>query len=116
VAQTLLFIGDWDFSASVRDKEAAGQRIAIPVVSILKATVLFRECIITMLDERFNRLRATARYQGLLKTDLTDLERQFIERRLSEEQSEFELLSADIFPLEFKVQNDPARSTSQGTL
>ena len=72
-----------------------------------------------MLDAQFARLRThrnnIARYQGLLKTDLTDLERQFIERRLSEEQSEFELLSADTFPLEFKVQNDPARSTSQGT-
>ncbi len=49
-----------------------------------------------MLDERFVRLRThrdnIARYQGILKTDLTDLERQFIERRLSEEQSEFELL------------------------
>ena len=53
-----------------------------------------------MLDERFARLRThrnnIARYRGLLKTHLTDLERQFIERRLSEEQSEFELLSADI--------------------
>ena len=53
-----------------------------------------------MLDERFARLRThrnnIARYRGLLKTNLTDLERQFIERRLSEEQSEFELLSAGI--------------------
>ena len=51
-----------------------------------------------MLDERFARLRThrnnIARYRGLLRTSLTDLERQFIERRLSEEQSEFELLSA----------------------
>jgi hypothetical protein len=50
-----------------------------------------------MLDERFVRLRTSrnniARYRRLLKTDLTVLERQFIERRLSEEQSEFELLS-----------------------
>ena len=58
----------------------------------------FREWIITMLDERFARLRThrnnIARYRGLLKTNLAGLERQFIERRLSEEQSEFELLSA----------------------
>ena len=50
-----------------------------------------------MLDERFARLRThrnnIARYRSLLRTKLTDLERQFIERRLSEEQSEFELLS-----------------------
>ena len=67
------------------------------------------------MHERFARLRThrnnIARYRGLLKTSLTDLERQFIERRLSEEQSEFELLSAGTFPLAFKVQNDP---TSHG--
>jgi len=72
-----------------------------------------------MLDAQFARLRThrnnIARYRRLLNTNLTDLERQFIKKRLSEEQSEFELLSADTFPLEFKVQNDPARSTSQGT-
>ena len=55
-----------------------------------------------MLDERFVRLRShrnnIARYRRLLKTSLTDLERQFIERRLSEEQSEFELLSAGNLP------------------
>ena len=65
-----------------------------------------------MLDERFARVRThsnnIARYRGLLKTNLTDLERQFIERRLSEEQSEFELLSAGTFPVAIKVQNDPA--------
>ena len=68
-----------------------------------------------MLDAQFARLRThrnnIARYRRLLNTNLTDLERQFIEKRLSEEQSEFELLSGDIFPLEFEVQNDPARST-----
>jgi hypothetical protein len=81
------------------------------VVSIFKATVLFREWIITMLDERFVRLRThrdnIARYQGILKTDLTDLERQFIERRLSEEQSEFELLQT-ASRVTAKVQNGPA--------
>ena len=54
-----------------------------------------------MLDERFARLRThhnIARYRGLLRTNLTDLERQFVERRLSEEQSKFELLSAGTFP------------------
>ena len=70
-----------------------------------------------MLDERLVRLRThrnnIARYRRLLKTNLTDLERQFIERRLSEEQSEFELLSAGNLPLAAKVQNGPAaRSTS----
>ena len=61
-----------------------------------------------MLDERVARLRThrdnVARYRRLLQTKLTDLEREFIERRLSEEQSEFELLCAGTFP----VANDPA--------
>jgi len=52
----------------------------------------------TMLEERFVRLRTyrnnIARYRRLLKTDLADFERHFIERRLSEEQSECELLDA----------------------
>jgi hypothetical protein len=60
-----------------------------------------------MLDERFARLRThrnnVARYRRLLTTNLTDLERQFIERRLSEEQSEFELLSAGTFPVRFSA-------------
>ena len=55
-----------------------------------------------MLDERFVRLQTyrnnIARYRRLLETDLTDFERRYIERRLSEEQSEFELLSAGNLP------------------
>ena len=66
-----------------------------------------------MLDEQFVRLRTyrnnIARYQGLLKTDLTDLERQFIERRLSEEQSEFDLLTTGNIPVTAEVQNGAAR-------
>ena len=101
-----------DFSASVRDQDAAEHGISIPVASIFRDSRLFlpfREWIITMLDERFTRRNNIARYRGLLKTNLTDLERQFIERRLSEEQSEFELLSAGTVAA--KVQNGPARST-----
>jgi hypothetical protein len=48
----------------------------------------------TMMDENIACLRThrnnIARYRRLLQTKLTDLERQFIERRLSEEQSEYE--------------------------
>ena len=101
MAQILLKIDDRGFSASVRDQDAAEHGISIPVASIFRDSRLFlpfRKWIITMIDERFARLRThrnnIARYRGLLKTSLTDLERQFIERRLSEEQSEFELLSA----------------------
>ena len=66
-----------------------------------------------MLDEQFVRLRTyrnnIARYRGLLKTDLTDLERRYVERRLSEEQSEFELLTTGNIPVTAKVQNGAAR-------
>jgi hypothetical protein len=106
-----------DFSASVRDKDAAGRDISIPVASIFETAVSFpnfccgaaplkscndRQRMTMMLDERFVRLRThrnnIARYRRLLKTSLTDLELQFIERRLSEEQSQFELLSAGNLP------------------
>jgi hypothetical protein len=44
-----------------------------------------------MIDEKVTRLRAhgnnISRYRRLLRTNLSDLERQFIERRLSEEEA-----------------------------
>jgi hypothetical protein len=47
-----------------------------------------------MTDEELARLRAhdsnIGRYRRLLKTDLSDLERRFLERRLSEESSAVE--------------------------
>jgi hypothetical protein len=51
-----------------------------------------------MIDEKFARLRTTYRsnidrYHRLLKTELSELERQFIERRLNEEKSAMESLA-----------------------
>ena len=50
-----------------------------------------------MTDEKLTRLRAHAnnisRYRRLLKTNLSDLERQFLERRLREERSAIESLA-----------------------
>ena len=50
-----------------------------------------------MTDEIIARLRAhdnnISRYRRLLKTDLSDLERRFLERRLSEETSAVESLA-----------------------
>jgi hypothetical protein len=61
----------------------------------------------TMMDEKLARLRTHRnnidRYRRLLKTKLTDLERQFIERRLSEEHSDYERLSKATFPIVFKL-------------
>jgi hypothetical protein len=66
-----------------------------------------------MIDEKFARLRShrnnMVRYRQLLKTELTELERQFVERRLLEEQAMLESLSASIFPLTLKISNPAAQ-------
>nr|WP_051335039.1 hypothetical protein [Bradyrhizobium sp. Ai1a-2] len=41
------------------------------------------------------------RYRRLLQTNLSEFERQFIERRLSEERKAFELHAAATFPFAF---------------
>jgi hypothetical protein len=57
----------------------------------------------TMTDEEFALLRTHRnnihRYRGLLKTKLTELERQFIERRLAEEKIALDALVASSFPM-----------------
>ncbi|MCK1741501.1 hypothetical protein IVA80_11625 [Bradyrhizobium sp. 139] len=59
-----------------------------------------------MIDEELAQLRAhrnnISRYHRLLKTQLTEFERLFIERRLSEERSAIEKLAASTFPLTFQ--------------
>ncbi|MBC9881854.1 hypothetical protein G8O24_31485 [Bradyrhizobium sp. INPA01-394B] len=56
-----------------------------------------------MLDENLARIRAHRnnihRYRRLLKTRLSELERQFIDRRLTEERSALESLTAATFPV-----------------
>ena len=51
-----------------------------------------------MIDQQSARLRThrrnIQRYRNLLQTSLTELERQFIEKRLAEEQSSLESLAA----------------------
>jgi hypothetical protein len=53
-----------------------------------------------MIGEAFARLRThrsnIERYRQLLETSLTDLEREFIAKRLAEEQSVIETLSATV--------------------
>ena len=55
-----------------------------------------------MIDENLARLRAhrnnVHRYRRLLATQLSDLERAYIERRLSEERAAIEALSQETFP------------------
>ena len=61
-----------------------------------------------MIDEKLALLRThrnnISRYRRLLKTQLTDYERQFIEKRLSEERSAMENLAASTFPLTFEMR------------
>lgn len=60
-----------------------------------------------MSDEKLARLRAhrnnVHRYRRLLQTTLTELEREFIERRLAEEQSALRGLADSTFPLTFRL-------------
>ncbi|MGA2994373.1 hypothetical protein [Bradyrhizobium sp.] len=60
-----------------------------------------------MIDEKLARLRThrnnIARYRRLPKTQLTDCERQFIEKRLSEERCAMESLAGSTFPLTFQM-------------
>jgi hypothetical protein len=60
-----------------------------------------------MIDEKLAQLRARRnnihRYHRLLKTELTEFERQYIERRLSEERSAMQELTASTFPLTFRM-------------
>jgi hypothetical protein len=63
-----------------------------------------------MIDEKFALLRthrnSISRYRRLLKTKLTEFERQFIERRLSEERSAMERLFSSTFPLAFRIPTE----------
>ncbi|MHC2241474.1 hypothetical protein ACVJH7_000781 [Bradyrhizobium elkanii] len=53
------------------------------------------------------------RYRRLLETPLSALERQYLERRLSEEQTAIEILSRSIFPLELgSVSQRPSPATA----
>ena len=61
----------------------------------------------TMTDEKLALLRTRrnniSRYRRLLETRLTEFERRYVERRLSEERSALERLAASTFPLAFPV-------------
>ena len=65
-----------------------------------------------MIDENLARLRAHRnnihRYRRLLATPLSDLERDYIERRMSEERVSMEALSQGTFPLALPATGQPA--------
>jgi hypothetical protein len=63
-----------------------------------------------MLDRDLARIRTHRnnihRYRRLIGTKLSDVERQFIERRLSEEQSALQALAAEISPSNFRFREN----------
>ena len=71
-----------------------------------------------MLDEELARIRAHRnnihRYRRLLRTKLSELERQFIERRLAEEKSSLESIPATSFPVAFTVTKGPSDPAGAG--
>jgi hypothetical protein len=70
-----------------------------------------------MIDENLARLRAhrnnVHRYRRLLATQLSDLERAYIERRLSEEQASVDALSRETFPFSLPAARCAAAETGQ---
>jgi hypothetical protein len=71
-----------------------------------------------MLDENLARIRVHRtnihRYRRLLRTRLSDLERQFVQRRLAEEQTAIRSLAAETFPVTFELPKDQPTSTNLG--
>ncbi|MGV7219049.1 hypothetical protein [Bradyrhizobium sp. UFLA05-112] len=69
-----------------------------------------------MLDEDLPRIRAHRnnihRYRRLLRTKLSELEPQFIERRLAEEKSALDALATDTFPVAFALPKGPSASAT----
>ena len=63
-----------------------------------------------MIDQQLARLRThrsnIQRYRNLLQTSLTDLERQFVQKRLIEEQSNLESLATSL-PNDFRGSGSP---------
>ncbi|HEY7423124.1 MAG TPA: hypothetical protein VH682_02670 [Gemmataceae bacterium] len=71
-----------------------------------------------MFDENLARIRTHRnnihRYRGLLRTQLSYLERDFIEKRMADEQTALDALVAETFPVAFPVPKDPSTSSSIG--
>ena len=71
-----------------------------------------------MLDEKLARIRTHRnyihRYRRLLRTRLSDLESQFIERRLTEERTALEALASETFPVALTLpKGQPAPNSSE---
>jgi hypothetical protein len=69
-----------------------------------------------MVDESLARMRLhrnnIRRYRQLLRTRLTELERQYVERRVSEEQSALQALADTALPFSLTPPRSPSRNVS----
>jgi hypothetical protein len=69
-----------------------------------------------MFEQNLARIRAHRnnihRYRRLLRTELSDLERDFIDRRMADEQAALDALVAETFPVAFPVPKDSASASS----
>lgn len=69
-----------------------------------------------MIDDKLASIRSTVnnirRYRRLLETQLTETERQFVERRLSEERATLDTLRNETFPMAFRMAGSAPGSPS----
>lgn len=69
-----------------------------------------------MFEQNLARIRTHGneihRYRKLLRTELSDLERDFIDRRMAEEQAALDALVAETFPVTFPLPKDSSSASS----
>jgi hypothetical protein len=69
-----------------------------------------------MFEQNLARIRAHRnaihRHRKLLRTELSDLERDFIDRRMAEEQAAHDALVAETFPVTFPLPKDSSSASS----
>jgi hypothetical protein len=69
-----------------------------------------------MFEQNLARIRTHRnnihRYRRLLRTELSDLERDFIDRRMADEQAALDALVAETFPVTFPLPKDSSSASS----
>jgi hypothetical protein len=74
----------------------------------------------TMFEANLARIRTHRnnihRYRGWLRTELSELEREFIEKRMADEQTALDALVAETFPVTFPFPKDSSSSPSMGAV
>ena len=69
-----------------------------------------------MFEQNLARIRThrnnIQRYRTLLRTKLSDLERDFIDRRMADEQVALDALVAETFPVTFPLAKDPSSASA----